>query len=228
VSTYYVLDLDRTLADTQHLYKVLDTVLERDTTVKVDQLYEERAATESEGGVYNTIDHVKRLLADASSDITWQQVQQAFISEAQRDKAALEPHAAELLQLLDDNNLPHGILTYGSEAWQLAKIEATGLMEVPHLVTQIKEKGRLLAGWKHTDGSFIVPPSMTRDFIPLVVDSIVFLDDKAISFKDIPTGVQGVCVRSPSGELLPAQQGELPSSVTTVVGLNGAIELLFG
>jgi hypothetical protein len=224
MSTYYVLDLDRTLADTQQLYRVLEIVLERDTTVNVHQLYEQRAAVEAQGGVFNTISYVKSLLVNSST--SWQQVQRAFIVEAQNSEV-LEPYAAELLQILDDRQLPYGILTFGNEAWQLAKLEATGLIEVPHFVTQIKEKGRLLTGWKHSDGSFMIPPAMTRDFTPLAVDTVVFLDDKAVSFKDIPEGVRGVFVKSPTRELLPAQKGELPPSVATAIGLDGAIELLF-
>ena len=98
---------------------------------------------------------------------------------------------------------------------------------MPHLVTRIKEKGHLLAGWKQEDGTFIIPPAMTRLFEPMRVYKIVFIDDKAVSFKDLPSGVQGVYVRSPDGKVLPSQMGELPSGVATVIGLDGAIELLF-
>jgi hypothetical protein len=224
---FYVIDLDRTLVNTERLYEVLEFVLERDTDVSVQQLKEEREVIEANGDSFVMTNTLRRLLEDANSAVSWQQVQQAFIREAQRIDDVLEPYAAELLQLLNDKQLPYGIITFGSEAWQLAKIEAAGLLDVPHLVTRIKEKGQLLTGWKHSENTFIIPPAMTRDFTPLTVDSIIFLDDKAVSFNDMPTRVRGVFVKSPTRELLDSQRGTLPPSVETVIGLNGAIELLF-
>ncbi|MDN5274228.1 MAG: hypothetical protein JWP06_129 [Candidatus Saccharibacteria bacterium] len=224
---FYVIDLDRTLVNTEKLYEVLELVLERDTDVGTQRLNEERAAIEANGESFVMVNSLRRILEAANSTVSWQELQRAFILEAQHTGGVLEPYAAELLQILNDRQLPYGIITYGSEAWQLAKIEAAGLMDVPHLVTRIKEKGRLLTGWKHAGDTFIIPPAMTHDFTPLEVDSIVFLDDKAVSFNDMPTGVRGVFVKSPTRELLESQRGALPSSVATVVGLNGAIELLF-
>lgn len=226
MSTFYILDLDRTLANTEKLYTVLDTVLERDTNIKPSQLYEERATAEAEGHSFSVVGRLRQLLSEDSNEVDWPQVQQAFIAEARRADM-FEPHAAELLHILDERELPYGIITYGNETWQIAKIEASGLKEVPHLVTRIKEKGQLLAGWKHSENLFVIPPAMTRNFKPLIVDSLVFLDDKAVSFKNIPTGVRGVFVRSPIRKLLPSQQGVLPPGVEIVSGLGGAIELLF-
>lgn len=227
MTSFYVIDFDRTLVNTEKLYEVLELVLERDSDVGAQRLNEERAAIEANGESFAMINSLRRILKDANSTVSWQELQRAFILEAQHTDGVLEPYAAELLQILNDRQLPYGIITYGSETWQLAKIEAAGLMDVPHLVTGIKEKGRLLTGWKHAEDSFIIPPAMTRDFTPLKVDSIIFLDDKAVSFNDMPTGVRGVFVKSPTRKLLESQRGVLPSSVTTVVGLNGAIELLF-
>jgi hypothetical protein len=226
MTAFYVLDLDRTLVDTDRLYIILETVLERTTNVKVSQLQDERMAVEARGESFSMVGFLHRLLDSAPGDVSWQQVQQAFIIEAQQQDVS-EPYAAELLRILDGRQLPYGIITFGNEAWQLAKIEAAGHMSIPHLVTRIKEKGVLLTGWKQPDGTFIIPPAMTRDFKPLSVDSIVFLDDKAVSFNNMPTGVQGVFVKSPTLELLPSQRGVIPPSVTTVIGLDGAIELLF-
>jgi hypothetical protein len=225
---FYVLDFDRTLVNTDKLYDILKDVLEKETNSDVSRLLDvARIESEEAGGSFETIDYLRRLLAEGYHEDAWPRVQRAFNAQAQHEDA-LEPGAKELLGLLADKSLLHGIITFGNEAWQLAKLEATGLLAMPYLVTSIKEKGLLLSGWKHhSDSSFIIPPAMTRDFTPVVVESIVFLDDKAVSFQDLPTGVQGVFVRSPSGELLPSQEGALPEGVTSVVGLSGAIELLF-
>lgn len=227
MSVFYVLDLDRTLANTEKLYEVLSAVLIRDTNISMDMLNKERGEVEARGESFKLINSLAGLLQSHNSEIDWLQVEQAFIREAHRTEGVLEPYAAQLLKLLDSKQLPYGIITYGNEAWQLAKLEAAGLLNVPHVVTRIKEKGRLLAGWRQEDGSFIIPPAMTHDFNPLTVDSIIFLDDKAVSFKDIPEGVHGVYVRSSTRELLESQKGSLPQDVDTVYGLDGALQLLF-
>ena len=226
MNEFYVIDMDRTLVNTEKLYDVLEIVLKRHTNISVDMVNDERTEIEARGESFKLINTLDRLLETHKSKVSWLEVEQAFIQEARQTKGVFEPYAQDLLKLLDDKQIPYGIITYGNEAWQLAKIEAADLGDVPHLVTRIKEKGALLAGWKEGN-SFIIPPAMTRDFKPLTVDSIVFLDDKAVSFQDIPEGVRGIFVRSPTRELLPSQMGTLPSGVETVQGLNGAIELLF-
>lgn len=227
MSVFYVLDLDRTLANTERLYDVLQEVLERYTNVTVEMLNEERAAVESRGESFKMIHSLRHLLEKTRSNVDWEQIERTFIETALQTDGVLEPHALDLLEILDSKRLPYGIITYGNEAWQLAKIEAAGLLSVPHLVTRIKEKGHLLAGWQRSDGSFVIPPAMTQNFQSIAVDSIVFLDDKAISFKDIPEGVRGIFVRSPLRDLLPSQMGTLPEGVETVSGLRGAIDILF-
>lgn len=225
MSIFYVIDFDRTLVNTEKLYDVLEVVLKRHTDINVGMINAEREEMEARGESFKLINTLDHLLQAHRDDVSWLDVERAFVKEAHQTEGVLESYAAELLKLLDDRHIPYGILTYGNEAWQLAKVEAAGLADVPHLVTRIKEKGQLLSGWKHGD-SFVVPPAMTKDFQPLRVDSIVFLDDKAVSFQDIPKGVRGICVRSLTGELLPSQKGDLPSGVETVFGLNEAIELL--
>jgi hypothetical protein len=226
MSTFYVIDFDRTLVNTEKLYDVLDTVLERLTDIDVGMINVERVEIEARGESFKLINTLDHLLRASKGSVNWLDVERAFIKEARETDGILEPYATDLLKSLDDRHIPYGILTYGNEAWQLTKVEAADLINVPHLVTRIKEKGQLLAGWKHGD-LFVIPPAMTKDFQPLTVDSIVFLDDKAVSFQDIPEGVRGICVRSPFRELLPSQRGDLPSGVETVSGLNEAVELLF-
>lgn len=223
---FYALDLDKTLIDTDKLYDVLDIALERHTAINLDDLRKERTAIEMYGESFDTIGRIQQLLTETRSSVSWQEIQQSFVAEAQKNEV-LEPYAAELLKILDDRNLAYGIITFGHETWQHTKMKAAGLVNVPRIVTEIKEKGQILTSWKQTDGSFIIPPAMSHDRIPLHVNSVVFLDDKAISFKDIPEGVRGVCIRSPTRELLPSQQGALPPLVESVSGLANAIELLF-
>jgi phosphoserine phosphatase len=225
-NTFFVLDFDRTLVDTDRIHTVLEAVIERETNITAGNVRSAKQEAESRGDTFDTIGFVHHALTTQQSVVSWQHIQRQFIAES-LNQDLLEPSARTLLDILDEHGIPYGIITYGTEAWQLAKLEAVGLFEVPHLVTQIKEKGKLLEGWKHGNETFIIPPAMTRDFQPIVAEAIVFLDDKAVSFQDIPPGVRGVLIRSPNGELLPSQRGVLPASVASVTGLDGAIELLF-
>jgi hypothetical protein len=227
VSSFYVLDFDRTLANTDAFHDILERVIEHETTIRASYLREARKVAEASGESFDTIDYLRHFLTNAHSEKTWHQIQKVFIEQAQQEDM-LEPHAAEFLRLLDEKKLPYGIITFGGEAWQLAKIEAANLMDVPHIVTHIQEKGRILSGWKHqSSDTFIIPPALTRSFQPMNVSTIVFLDDKAKSFVGMPDGVRGVHIRSLRQPPLPAQLGSLPVGVTGVEGLQGAIALLF-
>jgi hypothetical protein len=228
-NVFYVLDFDRTLASTDKFHDILETVIEQETTIKVSQLRTARQVAERAGESFDTVEYLRQFLKGVQSEKTWYQIQQIFIRQAQK-RDLLEPGAAELFRILNERKLPYGIITFGGEAWQLAKIEAAQLMDVPHVVTHIQEKGRILSGWKHEGGQFIIPPALTRDFQPLYVSKIVFLDDKPKSFIDIPDGVQGLHIRPLAMNRIPGsrpQFSSLPSQVKSVVGLQGAVDLLF-
>lgn len=225
-SVFFVLDFDRTIGNTNKSHDVLEGVIERYTSITRQELQEARSQIEQTGASFDTVDYIKTMLIQAASPVTWLEIEEKFITEA-HSQDMLEPHAAELLEILNKKKIPYGIITYGNEAWQLAKLQAARLFEVPHLVTHILEKGQLLAGWKHGHETFIIPPALTLDFHPLEVNSIIFLDDKAKSFANLPSGVKGVHIRSVSGQVLPSQQGTLPPDVASVAGLAGVIELLF-
>lgn len=223
-----MLDFDRCIGDTNGIQSLLEKVIEAETGIKPDKLAIVRQQVEAAGHTFETIRHVKALLKTEGSSVEWEHIRQKLI-EASKNVDLLLPGAHDLLDTVKGRKLPHGIITYGvEEAWQLIKLELAGLLDVPHLVTHIEAKGELLTGWKRTDGTFLIPPALTPDFISLSVRQIIFLDDKAKSFRGIPEGVRGVHIVAPGGNTLPAQQGELPMGVTSVIGIPGAIELLFG
>lgn len=226
-NTFFVLDFDRCIGDTNGIQALLERVLEEETGIRPDKLAITRQQIEAAGHTFETIRHVKALLKTEGSEVEWEHIRQELL-EAAKEADLLLPGARDLLEILKTRELPHGIITYGvEEAWQLTKLELAGLLAVPHLVTHIEAKGELLTGWKRPDDSFLIPPVLTPDFVSLSVERIVFLDDKAKSFYGIPNGVRGVHIVAPGGNTLPAQQGDLPGDVTSVTGIPGAIELLF-
>jgi hypothetical protein len=224
-SVFFVLDFDRMLGNTGKFHDFLEMVIEQETEIKASQLRTARFDAEARGKSFDTVDYLRQFLNASGSEKTWQQIQRVFIARIQNEDM-LEPYAAELLQLLKAKKLPHGIVTFGGEAWQLAKLEGANLLEVPHVVTHIQEKGKILTGWKKASGDFIIPPALTRDFKPLTVTSIVFLDDKSVSFRGIPEGVYGIRVRPPEGLELATQKAALPGGIADVNGIQSAIELL--
>ncbi len=226
--TFFVLDFDRCTGDTDGIQAVLEAVLLRETGISPETFSAARTRIEGEGKTFDTIRHVHMLLKEANSQVKWEYIREKLI-EAAREVDLLLPHTRELLAILAERQLPHGIITYGvEEAWQLTKLEITGLLDIPHLVTHTEEKGKLLTGWKLDDGSFGIPPALDAGLVPPKVSRIIFLDDKAKSFWGIPEGVEGVHVIAPGGNKLPAQQGDTPESVAAVTGIDGAIKLLFG
>lgn len=224
-STFFLLDFDRCLGNTNKFYGILERVIERETMISKEQMSAAKRETEAQGKTFDTIRYVKEALGAGGGGVSWQPIEREFIRQAQKVNM-LMPYARQLLAILESEKIPYGILTYGNESWQLAKLEASNLLHVPHLITGIQEKGVIITGWKKTNG-FIIPPALTKEFVPLHVDTIVFLDDKAVSFAGTPDAVRGVRVEPEDGNLLPIQQGELPANTTNVVGLYGAIELLF-
>lgn len=225
--TYFVLDFDRCIGDTDKARQILWSVCENETAITAQELQSAKDAMEAKGYTFDVVGYVAKQLVHQKSEKTWQDIRRVYVAVAKL-QGILEPYVDEFLEACETRHIPYGVLTYGKEPWQLTKLEAAGLFDrhVPFEVTQIERKGTLLSGWKHGDG-FIVPPALTRDFQPLKVKEIVFLDDKPRSFIGIPSGVRGICVRPTSYAPLPSQQGELPAGVREVQGLRGAIELLF-
>jgi hypothetical protein len=225
--TYFVLDFDRCIGDTDKAHDVLVAVIESETNIKAAEMHKAKVAADARGYTFDTMEHVTKVLLKEKSNKTWQDILRVFVAVGQLENM-LESHANELIERLEEQNIPYGILTYGSESWQLAKLEAAGVMRrnIPFEVTQIERKGDVLTGWKQGDG-FVLPLSM-RSGRFITARQLVFLDDKPVSFVDMPEGVRGVCVRSVAYPPRTSQQGELPPGVSDVLGIAGAIELLFG
>lgn len=227
MKTFFVLDFDRCLGNTNGIQQLLEEVIIAELGVATSSFQEARRAMESGGKTFTTIQHIHELIRQSGSEKTWDDLRNALI-ERSHGVDLLLPHARDFLARLNKENLSYGIITYGvEEAWQLTKLEIAGLLDVPHLVTHIETKSELLQGWKQRDGSFIVPPALLKDFQPMTVQEIVLVDDKARSFWGMPDGVHGIHVIAPGGNTLPSQQGEVPPGVTQVTGMDGALELLF-
>jgi hypothetical protein len=118
-----------------------------------------------------------------------------------------------------------GIVTYGGRIWQLTKMSAAGLIELPHIVTSVKEKGILLTSWRQDDGTFLIPSELTGEDV-LRAKRLVFIDDKPISFTGLPQNVDAFCAITPGVSWPQEVLAKLPPHVTVTDGLKDIIELL--
>ena len=225
IDLFYVLDMDRCLVNTEKLQALLQRVIERELGIQPDEMNLARREYERAGGSFDTAGYVMGVLDGRGMDgpSVWHDITRMFVQEAQAQDM-LEPYAAELLRRLRAEGAKYGIVTYGSDTWQLTKLEAAGLTAIPHLVTHDVAKARLIASWQHTKG-FLIPTILAGE--QLLARRLVFIDDKPISFIGLPPSVQGICAVSPGASWPDELMAQLPSNVSVTYGLHGAIELLF-
>lgn len=219
---YYVLDLDRCLANTGKLYNLLEQIVAERTSVMHEGSEQAQTMTERSGGSFDTVSFVRERLEEVGQSELWDVLENEFIHRAKMEDM-LEPGAKTFIKILDDAHIPYGILTFGGETWQRMKLQATNLEKIPYLITHTKEKGRLLASWRQANGTFQLPEELVVNNIANA-SSLVLVDDKVISFVDLPQGVKGILVR-PEGNTS-ASETVVPEAVVQVRDLIVAKDLI--
>lgn len=170
----YVLDLDRTLIDTDKIVELLEEVLNQqgfDSSTIVEKI--ERARLSE-----NDIDAKEAI--DSLGIGAWKAVEKYFLQESMKDKLVFDD-ARSFLGRIRSADLPHIILTFGvSRAWQSLKLKSAGLEDVPSIVSNSREKSRTINGWRSENGVY-TPPG----FAKLSASNIVLVDDRPGAFLDI-------------------------------------------
>jgi len=221
VETFYVVDFDRTLADSDKLLEVFMTVSEQHLAIPREEIEKVDRDVKARGDTLDIVHYVRDQLAARDESVEWEEVEKQFIHES-RGLNMLLPGAAELLDFLSSNNYRYGILTYGSPMWQRMKITASGFKYIPHIITESKEKGRFISHWQQEDQTFLIPKELGGGS----AKTIVLIDDKADSFIGFPAHhSQGYWVLDPAHEL-PAQQGSVPATVVRYPNLHDLLEVL--
>lgn len=226
VEIFYILDLDRTLIRTDDLRGLFEDVIAESGLISRKEIHEARMLVKSNfdmaGFVYGQLTE-RTSPEEAAAAMT--RLRAKFVGAAQVNDY-FEPHARELIDLLESRQLAFGILTAGGQDWQQAKIEAVGLEKVPHLIVQTTRKGDLIASWRQTDGQYYLPDELTGQ--PRVIaTSLVFVDDRKVSFLDIPSDVCAIRVLSVSAGEAQEVEEDLPANVTEVTGIDGVWQALF-
>lgn len=228
IDTFYILDFDRCLADTNKLDAAfLRQIDAQSIGIDTQAVSAARRDAEARGESFDTAMYVRTMLAKRGEegDQEWTTLLDSFIAATAHDDMLL-PFARELIDYLQKRQYRFGIVTYGGRIWQLTKMSAAGLIELPHIVTSVKEKGVLLASWVQEDSSFLIPRELTGDEDDVRARRLVFIDDKPISFTGLPPNVDAYCAITPGVTWPEEVLSALPAHVTVTKGLGSIIELL--
>lgn len=210
---FYVVDFDRTLADTDRMFEVFLQVADEYITIPRHQIEAAAADVKRRGDSFDTAGYVRNYLIGQGRLDDWDRLTHRYVCESQSLDMLL-PGAAELLGALRSQPLKYGILTYGNPLWQRLKLSAVQLQRIPHIVMTTKDKGRLIGGWQGQDG-FSLPSRLGGG----TAERIVLIDDKAASFEAFPGVPSWGYWVLPEGPELPSQQGRVPGNVSRVSSL---------
>ena len=213
--TFYALDYDRTLLDTNEVVRRFEDFLSTKYPDVATLLDDERRNIEESGGSYDILSAMNRYISEEVDGLI-----ESFVASEQNPEL-LFPGAKELLAAIDKAGHPWGILTYGGKEWQSAKLRLAGLGDAQALIVDTKGKGERIASWRDRSGQYRLP----RELGGRTVAKIVIVDDKASEFAGLPSDgtASGYRVRNASGNQLPSQMGELPANVVSVDGLTEII-----
>lgn len=221
IDTFYIVDFDRTLADSDKLLEVFIEVANQYVELPMAQVKKIDADIKAKGDSFDTAKYVRDSLSDAGALDEWEKLEKQFIHES-RSLNMLLPGANELLEHLNKHHLRHGILTYGNPLWQHLKLTASGFNHVRRIVTTNKHKGVFISSWQQEDGMFRLP----QEYGGGSVSRVVLIDDKAASFDSFPGEPSCGYQVLDTIHALPAQLGEVPRNVTHVSSLYQVIDVL--
>ncbi len=201
----WVIDLDRTLMDGDLPDALFTEVCAPDPADR-QILAKAKTDLEARGGSFDVMEYLK---STGTSDKELDDLSEKFITKA-AERDLLYPDARPLLAAADAAGIQTLILTYGSVSWQLTKLRAAGLTDRPFLITDDKQKGRLVASWRGAAGYEITLEDGQR----LTAGSIRLIDDKASSFYGLPLDSSGYLIRRTTVPVLESQKGDIPQNVS--------------
>ncbi|MBC7459335.1 hypothetical protein H7200_01310 [Candidatus Saccharibacteria bacterium] len=211
--TYYILDLDRTILNTDKAADLMRNAVSWHNTDLASELAQRIEDYTLLGESFSIRDFiVERIGEDGIAEI------ETKYNELSAAVDVLNPGAQSLLDYLQTKpDAGVGILTFGSPLGQAMKIHAAGLDVLPFLVTGETFKGQQISSWRRDDGLYQLPPELGGG----TTNQIVFVDDKPFSFKGLAADCRGYWVKS----LYDAGNEKLPSYVQPVENLKDIIAL---
>lgn len=213
--TFFAIDFDRCLSDTDRLDLIFYEVVEKDPRLDSTHLKALREEIESKGGSFDQITELQKILNPEELN----ELFETFIIEGKK-RDLLAYGARDFLAVLDERHIDYGIVSFGHPDWQSVKIKASGLSEVPSLIIDHPYKGELIKSWQDSDGRFHIPSTLTVTDVAMTAESVVLLDDKAGAFTHLPKQARGYWVQSLTRPLSLSQQGSIPQNVQVARGFD--------
>lgn len=187
---FYVLDFDRTLGDTAHLYSEFIAAVSMVHPEAVDVLHQAVQRAKDDETVFDAY-HV---LENVMSPEEVGRCARLFIEAMKTRHDSVYPDAKQFLSWLNETRQPYGIMSRGGPEWQQIKIAAAHLEEVPCLIIASDHehtKVEIMTSWRNTQGVFELP----AEFAGREVEQLVLVDDKPTEFLGLPyPGITGVMV----------------------------------
>lgn len=214
VSTFYVLDLDRTLFDTEKAIAIMQEVVAAHDPTLAQAIHQRFGEYTARGESFSVRDFIVEQTSEANM-----QVIEARYHDTAYAQDLLMPGATELFLLVRGRSDARcGIVTYGSPKGQTMKLHAAaGLEGVPFLVTAGRHKGEQIAQWRQANGTYIVPEELGG----VIASEVVFVDDKSFSFTGFPADGIGYKLQG----MKRANDEPLPAHVTLVADLAEVVNL---
>jgi hypothetical protein len=211
-----LLDVDDTCLDMRlaslTYYKACDDM----GIASVDQLESAQNLAQKMGDSFFPYKHVSELPDVSHEDLDAIAAQFRKLAMDHGDNF-LFPDVPPFLSKLSELEIPTILLTYGDYRWQKLKLDVSGLNILPHIVTNDKAKGKLIASWYDKESKVYKPRDVAnRTFLParLAVESVILFDDKPMSFYGLrPESSSGYFVRR-SSQPRPSQTGTLPEGIS--------------
>jgi hypothetical protein len=221
-----VIDFDRSTGRTDNLAHAYATAVSYTGHLTETQLIEVQRHAEETGESFDPYSYVRELegVDQAQLDLITDTFYDLAAGEY-RDKI-LYPGTIALLTQLADLEIPAIIKTYGKDReWQKMKLHATGLDVWPHIITNRKDKGNVIASWRDSVTGMYKPTDIQNPTFwgaNQVIRRVLMLDDKSVSFAGLPQddGSVGFKIRWPDEGELVSQKGDLPPNVHVIHSLS--------
>jgi len=197
----YVIDLDRTLVDVEKVMEVTEEVCD-ELGVDFKKIYKDQRDLAKIGAAYSPFSYISD-----QSNVDIEQFKKRFIELSAKDKL-LFSDSREFIDNLKGARRDFMILTHGVDNdWQILKIQASNLAEVPYVIVKNRHKSRFISRWIDQDNLF----NPQIDSLG-VYKKCVFVDDRKEAFIEIPSNCSGYLLDRGGIE----DDSNLPENVKTI------------
>lgn len=201
VETMAILDLDRTLLNTPVLVDMLLLQL-HDHGFEPNEVRTHMEFIHSQAGASLSLRSFFEANFDDGESLyasVWQDILDLAKAEEALRHELLYVGTAELLDTLEQKDIPYAILTFGNELDQSLKLKLTRtLLEreedgLSATITQVPNKARWVESeWVEHDGLQVPADIYGRE--PIVAENVVIADDKRTNLEATNPNVKGVLV----------------------------------